>query len=120
MFIMMTINEVSFNRREAFPGFREVDEVMKFDDSMIDLHKIGGATNVEYFHIHKRTNRSREELEAQCPKHKRLYEDGDRNVDQLLNLDRVTTKVLFSLGKAKLHIHEDNEVVTKIVIKGRC
>ena len=49
----------------------------------------------------------------------RLEREGDRNVDQLSNLDHVTSNAHSSQGKAQLYIFEDNEAVNKMIIKGR-
>ena len=48
-----------------------------------------------------------------------LKKEGDRNVDQVSNLDYVTINAHYSQGKAKLYIFEDNEAEIKMIIKGR-
>ena len=48
----------------------------------------------------------------------RLKKEGDRNVDQLSNLDYVTTNAHYSHG-TQLYIFEDNELVLKMIIRGR-
>ena len=47
----------------------------------------------------------------------RLKKEGDRNIDQLSNLDYVTTNDHYSPGKAQLYIFEDNEAVITMIIK---
>ena len=47
----------------------------------------------------------------------RLKGEGDRNVDQLSNLDRMTTNAHSSQCEAQLYISEDNEPVIEMVIK---
>ena len=45
---------------------------------------------------------------------------GTRDVDQLSHVDYVTTNAHSSQGESQLYIFEDNEVVIKMIIKGRC
>ena len=49
----------------------------------------------------------------------RLKQEGDRNVDELSNLDYVTTNAHTSQGESQLYIVEDDETVIKMIIKGR-
>ena len=44
----------------------------------------------------------------------RLRKEGDQNVDQLSNLDYVTTNAHYSPGKAQLSIFEDSEALIKM------
>ena len=44
---------------------------------------------------------------------------GNRNVDQLSNVDCVTTDATSSQGESQLYIFDDNEVVINLIIKGR-
>ena len=44
---------------------------------------------------------------------------GNRDVDQLSHVDHVTTNSHSSQGESQLYISEDNEVVIKMIIKGR-
>ena len=48
-----------------------------------------------------------------------LEKEGDRNVDQLSNLNHLTIHAHSSQGKLHLYIFEDNEAVIKMIIKGR-
>ena len=48
-----------------------------------------------------------------------LKKEGDRNVDQLSNLDHVATNANSSQCKSQQYIVEDNEAVIKMIIKGR-
>ena len=49
------------------------------------------------------------------PKHK----GGNRNDDQLSNVDYVVTNANSSQGESQLYIFEDNEALIKMIIKGR-
>ena len=46
-------------------------------------------------------------------------ERSNRDVDQLSNVDNVTTNTHSFQGESQLYIFEDNEAVIKIIIKGR-
>ena len=48
----------------------------------------------------------------------RLKKEGDQNVDQLSNLDHLTTNVHYSQGEVQLYILEHSEAVIKMIIKG--
>ena len=43
---------------------------------------------------------------------------GNRDVDQLSHVDHVTTNANSCQGESQLYIFEENEAVTKIIIKG--
>ena len=49
----------------------------------------------------------------------KLKKQGDQNVEQLSNLDHLTTNASPSQCEVPLYIFEDNERVIKMIIKGR-
>ena len=46
-------------------------------------------------------------------------EKGNRDVEQVSNVDYITTNANASRGESQLYIFEDNEAVIKMIIKGR-
>ena len=64
-------------------------------------------------------NPSRDEIQSRHT-NTRTKRHGNRDNDELSNVDHVITSEKPSQFEAMLHIFEDNEAVIKVIIKGRC
>ena len=76
---------------------------------------------IELFRSSKSTETPTHQAAGNCSRnHKsKPKQKGNRDVDQFLNVDYVTTNANSSQGESQLYIFQENEAVNKMIIKGR-